>query len=197
VAESSQQGLESIQEEAAAYVLDTLPPADRQRFQQRLSSGCPLCNTEVRIQEAVLAAIAIAAPAVPSPALRGRLMAQLAPTTGGQDGGSGLVSIRAGEGTWQPVAPGIDRKMLYVDRAADAITYLLRMTPGSVLPRHEHGGVEQCLIVSGSLSVGAETFGPGDFQWLEAHSVHAPIHSGEGCTVLIVASHASQTRLLA
>lgn len=52
---------------------------------------------------------------------------------------------------WQPTKyAGIDFKVLLDDPASGMLTALFRWQPGSVLPLHEHTGVEQTYVLEGS-----------------------------------------------
>jgi anti-sigma factor ChrR (cupin superfamily) len=52
---------------------------------------------------------------------------------------------------WQPTKyPGIDVKVLLDDPVSGLLTALFRWAPGSVLPLHEHTGVEQTYVLEGS-----------------------------------------------
>ena len=53
---------------------------------------------------------------------------------------------------WQPTQfDGIEMKILYSDPESGMSTILFRMAPGAVVPLHEHTGVEQTYMISGSL----------------------------------------------
>jgi anti-sigma factor ChrR (cupin superfamily) len=70
------------------------------------------------------------------------------------------------------VFPGIEMKILYADPATGMSTILFKMAPGAVVPLHEHMGVEQTYVLSGSLvdAEGAAT--EGNFVWRPGGSVH-------------------------
>jgi anti-sigma factor ChrR (cupin superfamily) len=52
---------------------------------------------------------------------------------------------------WQPTKyPGIDFKVLLDDASTGLLTALFRWAPGTVLPLHEHTGVEQTYVLEGS-----------------------------------------------
>jgi anti-sigma-K factor RskA len=68
---------EQLGDQAAAYVLGALAPAERQAFEAHLAA-CVLCAAEVRSLALVGVALAQAAPAAaPSPPVRARLLARL------------------------------------------------------------------------------------------------------------------------
>ena len=70
---------EQLGDQAAAYVLGALTPAERQAFEAHLA-GCGPCAAEVRSLIQVAAALAHLAPMeAPAPPVRARLLASLAP----------------------------------------------------------------------------------------------------------------------
>jgi anti-sigma-K factor RskA len=73
-------------EQAAAYALGALEPAERAFFEAHLAN-CALCAADVRALAPVAGALALTLPsAEPSPAVRDRLLAGLAPATGARTG---------------------------------------------------------------------------------------------------------------
>lgn len=80
---------------------------------------------------------------------------------------------------WQATRfPGCEAKTLLFDRGTGLMTALMRFAPGSVLPDHEHVGIEQSYVIEGAL---VDKEGPakgiackaGEFIWREAGSRHA------------------------
>jgi anti-sigma-K factor RskA len=70
---------DQLGDQAAAYVLGALTPAERLAFEAHLA-GCAVCAAEVRSLTPVAASLAhLAAPAEPAPAVRGRLLAAVSP----------------------------------------------------------------------------------------------------------------------
>ena len=66
---------------------------------------------------------------------------------------------------WQQVAPGFHRKLLRGGTDRDCRTQLLRLEPGTVIPRHRHAGEVHAFNLSGSrklLDTG-EVIGPGGY----------------------------------
>lgn len=96
-------------------------------------------------------------------------------------------TVRAGEGKWyrQPV-DGIDVKPLAVDKERGIVTLLMKFAPGAVYPGHEHGGAEECFVVSGSCRIADVHLNAGDFHHADSGSYHAPVISDHGCTLLLV-----------
>jgi len=67
------------------------------------------------------------------------------------------------------------------------MTSLVRMAPGTGLPRHQHLGVEQFLIIEGDCIVHGERLGPGDYHRALSGSVHETTTTENGTTFLLVA----------
>jgi len=136
---------------------------------------------EENAKEAVLlAALAGELPAQPVPAdvsarVREKIFARLAEPS--------QRVVRAGEGEWQVVLPGISIKRLRQD--ADSETTLWRMDPGAELPSHAHSQDEECLILEGSLVQGEAEYFPGDFVLALAGRRHASFTSPRGAMFLI------------
>lgn len=103
--------------------------------------------------------------------------------------GAGMYAITADEGSWTPVGiPGISVKRLATDPARRSVTMLVRMGPGTAYPRHRHGGLEECYVLSGELRVGERTLRAGDYQLCETDSIHAVQSTREGCLLYITSS---------
>ncbi|MSR61377.1 MAG: hypothetical protein EXS08_02865 [Planctomycetes bacterium] len=85
--------------------------------------------------------------------------------------------------------PGIRVRRLFVDEPADRVTMLVRMDAGASYPAHRHGGVEECFVIQGDLSVGDATqLHAGDYQRMDKDSDHAVQSTRGGCVLLITSS---------
>lgn len=91
--------------------------------------------------------------------------------------------LRASEGEWHVVLPGISIKRLRQDTESE--TTLWRMQPGAELPSHAHAQDEECLILEGSLVQGEAEYFPGDFVLALAGRRHASFTSPRGALFLI------------
>ena len=87
--------------------------------------------------------------------------------------------VRAADIEWQKTRfPGCEVKSLLFDRGTGLATALMRMAPGTVLPDHEHVGIEQTYVLEGKLidKDGPDAglaVGPGEFVWRPAGSRHS------------------------
>jgi anti-sigma factor ChrR (cupin superfamily) len=96
-------------------------------------------------------------------------------------------SVRADQGTWQEIGPGMSAKTLFVDQLRGVVTSLVRMSPGTALPPHKHLGDEQFYVLEGDCIVHGTCLGPGDFHHASAGSIHESTYTVEGTTFLLIA----------
>lgn len=119
----------------------------------------------------------------PSPDVKTRLMSQVTtpPTPRGFS-----FSFDA-DSAWHPhPVPGIQMKVLSINRAANYATVLFDVAPGTRFPPHHHSGDEECYVISGSLHTCGRRFGSGDFVHADADTDHAELFTEEGCRVLLI-----------
>jgi anti-sigma factor ChrR (cupin superfamily) len=121
--------------------------------------------------------------AAPRPEVRQRLLDSLArppvPT--------GFSFRFAADGDWLPhPVPGIRMKVLALNRAAGYAALLLDVAPGTRFPPHQHGGAEECYVLSGSLYTCGRRMTAGDFLHADAKTDHGELRTEEGCRVLLV-----------
>lgn len=121
--------------------------------------------------------------AQPGAGARGRMRAALlakvskpAPTTH---------VLRADQGEWKPMLPGIHIKTLRIDREKGTQTTLWRLDSGARVPPHPHGHEEECLVIEGSIIQNGIEYFPGDFLLAEVGEKHAPFDSPRGALFLI------------
>lgn len=173
---------EDIQALALADAIGALDPEERRELEARLAA-LPL---DVRAEVALLydTSVDIAAGVLgeaPSPDVREALLARVASPANH--------TIAADEGEWvaTPV-PGVQMKILAIDRARDRVTMLVRADAGARYPAHHHSAPEECYVVRGSLNIGGRVLRAGDFHHAEAHSDHGEHWTDEGVEVLLVAA---------
>ena len=73
---------------------------------------------------------------------------------------------------WTEARPGLRMKVLFKDDAARQATILMEADPGAVITEHVHTGVEQTLVLEGSLEDDEGVCGAGSFVWRPAGSRH-------------------------
>ncbi|MDZ7361030.1 MAG: cupin domain-containing protein [candidate division KSB1 bacterium] len=197
------------------YLLGALAPHEEKQLRAHLATGCVECTQAMAESSRVMRALPWAwlSPSelvVPPVALKQRLLDSIkntdTPPSRFQRSPqiwkswpdesenlsslpSGLLTVHAHEGVWEDIGVnGILVKRLFVDRANDRATMLVRMPAGASYPRHRHAGAEQCYVLEGDLRFGGRVFRAGDFQCAEADSIHDIQYTEAGCLLLIVSS---------
>jgi len=95
----------------------------------------------------------------------------------------------AASGGWRPTAiDGIEVRELSVEPDGSAVTMLIRMSPGTSFPAHEHGGPEECFVLEGDLVIGDVEMRGGDFQRMEPGTVHPEQTTRGGCLLFLRSS---------
>lgn len=109
------------------------------------------------------------APIAPPPAVWDRIADEtLGPAT---------LTVRAEDGEWEPLAPGVSRRVLHRDPVAGWQAVLIRMAAGATLAAHSHASLEECVVLEGEFEVDGETVRQGDFHLAFAGRDHPAIHS--------------------
>jgi hypothetical protein len=170
-----------IDDIAADYVLGTLPADEHARVTAALKHDHSL-RAAVETWERRLLPLAEEIPAAELP---DTLWANIEKSLGNGEI-PGTVTIHRDEGTWTPILPGIDMKLLHVDTQAGTQSFLLRMAPGSRLPPHDHSaGPEECLVLEGETEVAGVTVRAGDFHLAPQGFRHTEILSRTGAVIYI------------
>ncbi|MCX7041803.1 MAG: cupin domain-containing protein [Gammaproteobacteria bacterium] len=93
--------------------------------------------------------------------------------------------LRADEGEWKPLLPGIHIRTLRIDRDKGTQTTLWRLDPGARVPAHPHSHEEECLVIEGSIVQDGIEYFPGDYLLAESGGRHSPFDSPRGALFLI------------
>jgi quercetin dioxygenase-like cupin family protein len=169
--------------QAGEYVLGTLGGDDRVAFEARLAGEADLRAAvdawEVRLGGMLTAAVK---PETPGTGVWARIDSALAARQAENFGG---VTVRADVGEWQPLAPGADIKVLWVDEAAHTRTFLLRLQPGAQVPAHPHPTTEECYVISGDMVIGETIFRTGDYHAALPGVRHPVLSSRSGGLIFI------------
>lgn len=165
---------------AGDYVLGTLSELELTEFEAALRQN-PALRQQVATWEQRLTSLATALPeATPRSsvwvAIEAALDAQSPPNT---------VTVRAQDGEWRTLAPGVEINLLRIDQAAGFQSFLLRLAPGCQLPAHDHRTLEECLLLEGDISIGDCYYTQGDYHVALPGSRHASISSRQGGLVFI------------
>jgi anti-sigma factor ChrR (cupin superfamily) len=168
--------------DAALFVAGALTAAEHAAALERMTRD-PAFAAQVRQWEAALAPLAGLAPAAPAPAgafekieerLDARLRLQQVSRT-----------LRAEDGDWITVSPGMRVKILHRNMELRRQTVLLDIEPGAVYPAHDHPQDEEIYMISGDLSIGGEELKPGDFHVSPAGSRHSASTTRAGCRCIV------------
>ncbi len=148
--------------------------------------ACPRCQDELRDTREAMLLLALALPPVtPSPSLRVRLLAAVAPPLTAHAPALAAIYDRPESelhallarvvddaDAWTQLLPGIEHHL--IDTRAGPIGGLLRITPGVHFPHHLHHGDEHMRVLQGScVDSNGVLLGPGD----ELHSSPGTAHA--------------------
>ena len=86
------------------------------------------------------------------------------------------------------LAPGVRHAVLLRGGPTDGTLRLLRVRPGTALPRHAHRGAELTLVLEGAFSDETGRHGPGDLVEVEGEESHRPVAEEAGDCVGLVAT---------
>lgn len=191
-----------LRQAAAAYrtVVEALasavtPVTPRPALQERIVSQVALEAALDSAQfESVANTLALnVAPVAPRASLRERLMARVEGHTDVRlDPLKGLTFVKASEGTWQKITPGVLAKVLFFDPVSRRATALVRMAPGSSYAPHRHAEAEELYVLEGGCFCGGRELTAGDYHRAEAETEHHDTSSDEGCLLLVISSPQNQ-----
>ncbi|MCK5831363.1 MAG: cupin domain-containing protein [Methylococcales bacterium] len=96
-----------------------------------------------------------------------------------------LMTIRAEDGEWITLLPGIEKKILSNYEEGKLQSYLLRMAPGSSLPSHDHIVDEESIMLEGEATICDIHLSAGDYHFAPKGSKHGEVFSQNGCLVFV------------
>jgi anti-sigma factor ChrR (cupin superfamily) len=135
---------------------------------------------EVLDQESLGALGAAIAPADLPPERVARLRARVIEAAAGS-----TQVLRAGEGEWLRLLPGVTIKTLHVDREHGTQTSLWRLEAGARIPPHPHTKDEECLVLEGSITHDGVRYRQGDFLFTRPGLRHKDFIAPEGALLMI------------
>jgi anti-sigma factor ChrR (cupin superfamily) len=97
----------------------------------------------------------------------------------------GILTVQRDEGIWETLGSGLRRKIVHVDAATGRASYFLELAKGARLPEHEHPADEHCVVLEGTLRIGARTFGAGAYQLARSGFPHPPVVAETAAMVFI------------
>ena len=105
----------------------------------------------------------------------------------------GLTFVKASEGTWRGIAPGVMVKLLSFDPMSRRTTTLLRFAPGTRYAPHRHTAVEELYVLEGGCSIAGREMAVGDYHRAEAGTEHHDTSTDDGCLLLVISSPQNET----
>lgn len=105
-----------------------------------------------------------------------------------QGSAKGLTFIKASEGVWLNLAPGVKAKVLSLDQISGRVTSLVRFDPGTGYGPHRHAAAEELFVLEGGCLCAGRELKVGDYHRAEAGTVHHDTSTDEGCLLLIISS---------
>ena len=173
---------DSLLERAALYAAGSMTAPELTAWNAALGgSDSPEARATVEFELSLLALTADFEPVTPPPRIKATLLDAIALP-------QGFLFRFAGEDGFRPTPlPGISYRMLSRDNARERVTCLLKLEPGARLPSHSHKGVEECLVLEGSVFVGQTRMKAGDYQRAEAASEHVEQWTDTGALLYLSA----------
>lgn len=124
------------------------------------------------------------------PALLARVKARVLTAVAGKTGAL-HGTVRAQAGVWEPMAPGVERKLLW--ESGDTVSCMLRLAPGAVVAAHGHLLDEECVVLEGSLRIGSDlVLQVGDFHIGVQGVAHDETRSDTGAVVYLRGSRQAE-----
>lgn len=191
-------------EQAALFALGCLDDQEAEACRQRMKDSASF-EAEIVSLHTTLSQIGDLIPRISPPAsLKSRLMKRVGTSSGAQKktpaaqpwkswpaspASTNLTIVRGEDSGWKETPyEGVSVKRLFVDRARDRVTMLVRMAAGFSYPAHVHVGPEECYVLEGDLQGESFSLAPGDYQFAEAGSRHGRQYTNQGCLLLIISS---------
>ena len=167
--------------------------------------SCPLGQTLLHTQgfeESVAAMTAsLHPPIAPSPDLKSKIFAAIGEsnpaenTEPAEKSKGGYHFIGDQEGDWQELPGGKVRLKTLSDLPESAhTTILLEADPGAVFLPHAHEGMEEILLLSGTLDTVGRRLGPGDYLRHDPNTIHAKAVSADGCRAILITARENHPR---
>lgn len=91
---------------------------------------------------------------------------------------------------WRPMAPGVAHSVLRADGYRKNALRLLKVKPGTTIPRHSHRGEELTIILRGAYRDDGEDYHEGDMADLVGDHEHEPRAIGDQPCICLIATNA-------
>jgi ChrR-like protein with cupin domain len=178
-------------EMTCAYAVQALPAGEVAVAEAHIAA-CPDCQRELESLRPVIDGFMGWPTDVlrPTTSLATRLALRIAEETGKEPV---LPPARRGiqswaEPEWEPVAPGIQCKLLASDAERHRVSMLVRLAPGASYPAHTHAGTEELHLLGGELWIDDKKLFPGDYNYGAPGAGDERVWSETGCTCVLVTS---------
>jgi anti-sigma factor RsiW len=174
-------------EVTCAYALQALPESEIGAAEAHIAS-CPDCRRELESLRVVVDSLVAWPTDVlrPAPSLQARLARRIAEESGKEP--VPPPARRWSEPEWEPVAPGIECKLLATDAERHRVSMLVRLAPGASYPPHTHAGVEELHLLDGELWIDGRKLFPGDYNYGAPGAGDESVWSETGCTCVLITS---------
>lgn len=123
------------------------------------------------------------APATPDPLRTDALLSRVLSEAGLEP--PLVQTVRVEDGEWRRLGAGVDMKIIAYDANTRFATFLARYAPGGEVGEHYHLLSEECMLVSGDLTIAGIQMQPGDFQTIRPGARHGKLHSEHGALVFV------------
>ncbi len=169
-------------EQAEAFALGALEPAERSDFAAHLASGCPACREAVAAAQDAVAALPRGFESSPlAPEIRAAVL-DLAEAPS--------LPLDPAAYSWQEPYPGFRTAIVKEDPARACRASLIWASPGARYPAHRHHGDESTLILQGSCRDEHGSYSAGHVGRMRAGSTHfVEFLPGEDCIAYVVSYH--------
>jgi anti-sigma factor ChrR (cupin superfamily) len=156
---------------------------------ERAAAADPALADEIDNWNEQLSPLLLDAPEVEPPAyIFDRIKEKIASAKSKVDALAGSRTVRAGEGRWEQLCAGIERKTLWHDREKGRITFLIRAQPGAEFPAHQHDDDEEAYVLSGDLAFDDLVLEAGDYHLARPGVSHPVGRTRTGCMLLLTAA---------
>jgi anti-sigma factor ChrR (cupin superfamily) len=174
-------------EATCAYAAQALAASEAAAAEAHIAS-CPDCRRELESLRPVIDRFVSWPTDVlrPATSLQARLALRIAEETGKQP--VPPPALQWSEPEWEPVAPGIECKLLATDTERHRVSMLVRLAPGASYPAHTHAGVEELHLLDGELWIDARKLFPGDYNYGAPGAADERVWSEPGCTCVLITS---------
>ena len=171
---------DNTNQQASEYVAGSMTVCELAEWESLLATdGSPESLATAEFEGALLELTAAIQSVVPPPELKAAILERISTP-------KGIVFRFADHGSFRATpVPGITYRLLSRDHERNRVTCLLRLAPGARLPAHIHPGVEECVVLEGTVIVGQTRMRVGDYQRAEADSEHVEQWTDTGALVYL------------